>query len=334
VQLQEQLELLQEELLQLETEREQAIQEAVALLNATEAKFLSAAESIEYGELLFALADTAQIDISQIDYSDHGSVNIGGVDYDVVLLELSVYGKKADILDYLVKIQSDAAFNTSLYDQVNIQMPKLLTDGEKELVFNLVLEDMVAKGIEDLTVDEICNFIVLGIEDVTGNYIQTKTVEQMAARIKELLNELMTEEFDDPLVYTLTEDYDDRLALELAELIKQHINDWLTDTVVNELAARIAEALENGDSLEGIVGEDIATLLGGALVGALPSDIAALLKQYISECIYNRMVEYVTPQVFHDAQDAADETIAILETASTSYIKIAVYVYNAPQEAE
>jgi uncharacterized membrane protein YheB (UPF0754 family) len=193
---------------------------------------------------------------------------------------------------------------------------------------------MVAKGIEDLTVDEICNFIVLGIEDVTGNYIQTKTVEQMAARIKELLNELMTEEFDDPLVYTLTEDYDDRLALELAELIKQHINDWLTDTVVNELAARTAEALENGDSLEGIVGEDIAALLGGSLVGALPSDIAALLNEFISKNIYNRMVEYVTPQVFHDAQDASDETITILETASSANIEIAVYVYNTSQEGK
>jgi hypothetical protein len=333
-QLQDELDQLQQELLQLENEREQAVQEAIALLNATEAKFLNAAESIEYGELLFTLANSAQIKLSQVDYTDSGSVNIGGVDYDVVLLNLAVNGKKADILDYLVKIQTNTAFNTSLFDQVNIQMPKLLTDDEKNLVFNLILEDMVAKGIEDLTVDEICDFIVLGIEDVTGNYIQVKDVETMAAKIKELLNELMTEEFDDPLVSTLTEDYDDLLASKLAEMIKQHIDDLLTDTVVNTLATRIAEALENGDSLEGIVGEDIATLLGSQLVGALPSDIAALLKEFISECISNRMVDYVTPHVFQNAQKAANEKIAELETTSNGNIEIAIYVYNTSQEGK
>lgn len=333
-QLQDELDQLQAELVRLEAEREQAIQEAIALLNTTETKFLSAAESIEYGELLFALADSAQITLEQIDYSDGGGINIEGVDYDVVLLELSVYGAKADILNYLVEIQSDAAFSTSFFDQVNITMPELLTEDEKELVFNLILEDMVAKGIADLTLDQICNFIVLGIDDVTGNYLITRNVEEMARKIKELLNALMAEDFEDPLVSTLTEDYDDRLAQELAELIKQHINDLLEDKVVSVLTERIVTALENGDNLESIVGEDIATLLGDALVGALPADIAALLKQYISERIYDRMVGYVTPQVYTEAQEAADEAITILETASTGNIKIAVYVYNTSQEGE
>jgi N-acetylglucosamine kinase-like BadF-type ATPase len=193
---------------------------------------------------------------------------------------------------------------------------------------------MVAKGIADLTLDQICNFIVLGIDDVTGNYLITRNVEEMARKIKELLNALMAEDFEDPLVSTLTEDYDDRLAQELAELIKQHINDLLEDKVVSVLTERIVAALENGDNLESIVGEDIATLLGDALVGALPADIAALLKQYISERIYDRMVGYVTPQVYTDAQEAADEAITILETASTGNIKIAVYVYNTSQEGE
>jgi hypothetical protein len=332
--LQDELDQLQAELARLEAEREQAIQEAIALLNATEAKFLSVAESIEYGELLFALAGTSQITLAQIDYSYRDTVNINDVNYNIVLLELSVLGKKADILDYLVKIQSDIAFGSALFDQVNITMPKLLTDAEKESVFNLVLDEMVAKGIEDLTIDEICNFIVFGIEDVTGDYILTRDVENMATSIKELLNALMGKEFEDPLVTTLTEDYDDSLASEMAKLIKQHIRDLLEDKVITVLAERIAAALENGDSLESIVGEDIATLLGSDLVSSLPADIAALLKEYISECIYNRMVGYVSPHVYTNAQEAADEMINVLETSSTGDIKIAVYVYNASQEEE
>jgi hypothetical protein len=332
--LQGELDQLQAELARLEAEREQAIQEAIALLNATEAKFLSVAESIEYGELLFALAGTSQITLAQIDYSYRDTVNINDVNYNIVLLELSVLGKKADILDYLVKVQSDAAFGSALFDQVNITMPKLLTDAEKESVFNLILDEMVAKGIEDLTVDEICNFIVFGIQDVTGDYILTRDVENMATSIKELLNALMGKEFDDPLVSTLTEDYDDSLALKLAEMIKQHIKDLLEDKVITVLADRIATALEHGDSLESIVGEDIATLLGSDLVSSLPADIAALLKEYISECIYNRMVGYVSPHVYTNAQEAADEMINLLETSSTGDIKIAVYVYNASQEEE
>ena len=333
-QLQEELDQLEEQLLQLEDEREQAIQEAIALLTATEARFLSAAESIEYGELLFAMADTAQITLAQIDYSHGSTVNIEGVDYDTVSLELSVYGKKADILAYLAEIQSDDAFNTSLFDQVNILMPKLLTEDEKDYIFEIVLDEMVATAIADLTPDEICNFIVLGIEDVTGDLIIKKTVENMAKEIKMLLNALMAEDFDDPLVSTLKGDYDDLLAQKLAELIKQHINDWLEDTVVNMLAERIAIALQNGDDLEGIVGKDIAALLGTQLSGALASDIAALLKEYISERIYDRMVGYVTPHIYTDAQEASDELITILETYSSSYINIAVYVYNTSQEAE
>jgi uncharacterized membrane protein YheB (UPF0754 family) len=193
---------------------------------------------------------------------------------------------------------------------------------------------MVAKGIAELTVDEICNFIVLGIEDVTGNYIQARDVKDMATSIKELLNQLMAEEFEDPLVSTLTEDYDDRLALDLAELIKQHINDWLEDKVIAVLAARIATALENGDSLESIVGEDIATLLGNELASAIPADIAGLLKEYISERIEFRMTEYVSPHIYTGAQVAADEMITELETASSSSIKIVIYTYNTSQEGE
>ena len=333
-QLQEELDQLEAELLRLETEREQAIQEAIALLAATEAKFLSAAESIEYGELLFALADTSQITLSQIDYSYGGTVNIEGVDYDTVSLELSISGKKADILGYLLEIQSDAAFNTSLLNQVNILMPKLLTEDEKDYIFEIVLDEMVATAIADLTPDEICNFIILGIEDVTGDIIVKKTVENMAKEIRMLLDALMAENFDDPLVSTIKGDYADLLAQKLAEQIKGYINEWLQDTVVNMLAERIAIALENGDDLEGIVGEDIAALLGSQLAGALSSDIAALLKEYISERIYDRMVGYVSPHVYTDAQESAKELITVLETSSSSYMNIVVYVYNTSQEAE
>ncbi|MDD4923684.1 MAG: hypothetical protein PHF74_02455 [Dehalococcoidales bacterium] len=334
VQLQEELDNLQAELLQLEAEREQAIQEAIALLNATEAKFLGSAESIEYGELLFALANSADITLSQIDYSSGGTVSIEDVEYGVVFLELSVSGKKADILDYLVKIQFDDAFNTALFDQISLSLPKILTEEEKEQVFFTILHEMEAQGIADFTLDEICNFIILGIADVTGNYISTETVEDMAKRIKQILADLMEEEYEEPLEHTLTEDYDDRLALELAQLIKQHIIDLLQDTVVNEITARIVTALENGDNLESIVGEDIAALLSSELSGALPGDIAALLKTYISECIYDRMVEHVTPHVFQSAQVAANELIIQLEAASSGGIKIAVFTYNTSQEEE
>ncbi len=332
--LQQELNLLQDELLQLEAEREQAIQEAIALLNATEAKFLSAVESIEYGELLFALADSSGITLSQIIYSIGATINIEGVNYDIVILDLAISGKKAGILDYLIKIQSDASFNTALFDNISLSLPKMLTADEKELVFDIVLDEMVLEGIADLSLDQICNFIVLGIADVTGNYISTQTVQEMATAIKQILAELMQEVFEEPLEHTLTEDYDDSLAFDLAALIKQHINDWLADKVIKELSERIAAALENGDNLETIVGEDIAALLSSELSGALTSDIAGLLKTYISECIEKRMVEHVTPLVLLSAQAAANELIIEMETASSGTVRIAVYTYNTSQEEE
>ena len=333
-QLQQELNRKQDELQQLRAEREQAIQEAVALLNATEAKFLTAAESIEYGELLYALADSAGIAISEIAYSSTDKVTIGEVDYGVVFLELAISGNKADILDYLIEIQADDSFATAIYDSINLTLPKMLTEGQKDEVFSITLDEMIAEGINNLTVDQLVNYIVLGIEDVTGNYLNTRSVEDMAKVIKQLLADMMEEEFDGILGSTLTDDYDERLADELAQLIKTHIKDGLEDAVVSEIVGRIVEAIENGDDLESVVGSQIATLLGSQLAGALSGDITALLKEYISECVYYRMVEYVRPFVFQDAQALTEDIIEEMENASGGTVKIAVYTYNAPQEEE
>ncbi|GEM_PF-3752252 len=332
--LQQELNRKQNELEQLQDEREQAIQEAVALLHATEAKFLTAAKSIEYGELLYALADSAGVKISQIAYSSTDKVTIEEVDYGVVFLELAISGYKADILDYLIEIQADDSFATAICDSINLSWPKMLTGSQKDEVFAITLDEMIAEGIENLTVDELVNFIVLGIEDVTGNFINKRTVEDMAKAIKQLLADLMEEEFEEIPDSTLTDDYDDRLAAELAQLIKEHIKDGLEDAVVSEIVGRIVEAIENGDDLESVVGSHIATLIGSQLVSALPGDITALLKEYISECIYYRMTEYVRPLVFQDAQALTEELIEEMENASGGTVKIAVYTYNAPQEEE
>jgi hypothetical protein len=320
-QKQVELDNLQEELDELEHEREQAIIDALVSLNNIKAEYPDMIASIDYSESLFALAETSDIKLNGLITSDTATVVIEGINYEKISIKLSTAGYMDNILKFISGIQSDDAFKTAFFDNIDIGTPLPLTDEEKAAIYTTALNELKLAAISQFTIDEMVDFIILAIEDVTGTHLDTHPVEEIAQNILSDINSLVTE------------GYDATFAYDLAELIKQHISEWIIDEAINPLAIEIAEVITGGGdhaTMAALFGEEIASLIGENLTGTLPEDIAELLKSYISSLIDLKMGEAVLPLVENDALELANSRIAETES-SEGDISLVIYYY---QEAE
>jgi Skp family chaperone for outer membrane proteins len=320
-QKQVELDNLQEELDELEHEREQAIIDALVSLNNIKAEYPDMIASIDYSESLFALAETSDIKLNGLITSDTATVVIEGINYEKISIKLSTTGYRDNILKFISGIQSDDAFKTAFFDNIDVSTPLPLTDEEKAAIYTTALNELKLAAISQFTIDEMVDFIILAIEDVTGTHLDTHPVEEIAQNILSDINSLVTE------------GYDVTFAYDLAELIKQHISEWIIDEFLKPLSDEIAEVITGGGdhaTMAALFGEEIASLIGENFTGTLPEDIAELLKSYISSLIDLKMGEAVFPLVEIDALELADSRIAETES-SEGDISLVIYYY---QEAE
>jgi hypothetical protein len=315
------IEDLQNDLDELINQREIAVAAALSNLKLIRAVYMNENGSIDYSELLFSLADRNGIALNSISIAEDSDININGVDYHELTIDFSASGTRDNILAFITQITDNDNFGTAFFDNILINTPHPLSEDEKTGIYNDVLSELKLDAISRFTIDEVVEFIVLGLKNVTDSSLDVPVVEEMAEEILSALEDLVATEYEVPLAY------------DLAEIIKLHISEWIIDEVIGTLAIDISNAITNGSDQTALIelyGEDIAALLGGRLTNILPAEIAELLKEYVSSEIELEMTAAVLPFIEEDAGDIAANRIKQLE-ASEGEISLVIYSYREVQ---
>ena len=118
----------QSQIAQLELELSQTISELGQILT----RFPSSIESIEYDEMLFTFAQKHNLKITSLNATEPASEQIEDVIYSTTSFALSMEGEVADILDFVNTIVTDNDFLTAIMEPIQIDVPKPLTEMQKE----------------------------------------------------------------------------------------------------------------------------------------------------------------------------------------------------------
>jgi hypothetical protein len=327
--LQAQITDKQAELKRFEDTRAKAVADAIALLKATGAKFLSSAESIEYNGTLFKFASDNKIEIHEMSTGEPSEQDVEGILYAMTAISLNVTGSVENTLNFIKTITGDPAFKTTVIQGFEMSVPEPLTTDQIEEMKASIRKDLMGKAMAGITTEQMIGFITDSLAEVIGpgypeydQKIETKTVAEMAAQIKSKIDEMVEA------------GYPDQLSNRLAEFIEQSIANSLVDAVIGPFAQEIADMIvSQGDKgpsqedIEELVGPEIAKLLGENLAGSLSGDISGLLKGYVSALIQAKMTASVAPGVEAQIQPQTDAQIAAMEKPS-SQISLVIYTYK------
>lgn len=134
-QTEEELAQIQNELSQLETE----LAQAELTLDQAEAKFPVSVESIEYDELLFRLAEDANLEIISLTASRATETDKNDIAYAVTAFTMNVQGEVENILDFINRIVTEEDLNTADLKSVTVTIPKPLSGNSPSATINLVV---------------------------------------------------------------------------------------------------------------------------------------------------------------------------------------------------
>lgn len=321
-QLQAEISQLEDELSQLEDERAQAEAQAMALLNGIAAEFITSMESIEYDEVLFGFAHDNNIMIQQISISGMSTEVIDDIEYNLLTIDISFRGGVDDTLDFVDTIVADDAFKSSVIRNFGMSMPEPLNDEQLAALEDSITAGLYAQEISKITTDDMIDFILEALADLTGpesdwpEVIKRTAVEGMAQEIAEGIDALVEEEFVDPMAETLT------------QLILEHIEGSIVGTVIGPLAEQIAASITSGDpDLEGLLGPEIAELLGSSIAGSVGGDVSGLLNEYFSMLLNEKLHDAVASEVIMAAPDAIEQAITNIEMPSSG-MTLGIYTYE------
>jgi uncharacterized coiled-coil protein SlyX len=79
-------------------------------------------ESIEYGEQLFALAESTGVEITSIVVSDPGTGRISEINYDITGMHMEISGLETEILAFIDSVASHESFKTATIAPVSISV--------------------------------------------------------------------------------------------------------------------------------------------------------------------------------------------------------------------
>jgi Tfp pilus assembly protein PilO len=105
--------------------------EATSLLAKSQAQFPGSAESIEYGEVLYEIADSCDLEVMSLTASEPSEKKVEDVTYTVTTFEVEVRGEVDDILDFISDIATREYFTGATVELVNIKVPEP-AEGEEE----------------------------------------------------------------------------------------------------------------------------------------------------------------------------------------------------------
>ncbi len=230
--------ILEDEMAQKEAEIAQwqaEIDQLVEQLNQVEQEvgqaqqgFPVSIDGIDYSETLFAFADASGIYITGLDSSEPSHQDMNENTYTVTLFNLRMQGEIADMLEFLKMIVDDEEFKTAVIEPVSLSVPAILTNEQIDEIRNALEKEMMADALQEITTQQILDFVLEAIAEVTGVDIETRVAEDMAETIKNRMQE------------SLAGDYNELLSGELADVIIEYITNSVVGEVIKPLAEDIA----------------------------------------------------------------------------------------------
>jgi Tfp pilus assembly protein PilO len=115
------------------TQWQDKLAEATSLLAKSQAQFPGSAESIEYNEVLFEIADSCDLEVMSLTASEPSEKKVEDVTYTVTTFEVEVRGEVDDILDFIHDIATREYFTGATVELVNIKVPEAEEEEEAEL---------------------------------------------------------------------------------------------------------------------------------------------------------------------------------------------------------
>jgi hypothetical protein len=90
---------------------EDQLEQAESLLNTSQAEFPESVESIEYGEDLFEIADSCNLELTDLNPTVPTNIKAGAVTYSVGSFAVRVSGSMDDIIEFVEAIRSGDGFD-------------------------------------------------------------------------------------------------------------------------------------------------------------------------------------------------------------------------------
>ncbi len=314
----------QDQISQLQSE----LSQETTALNQTKAKFPQLVQSIEYGQTLFAFAQSHNLEVTGLTAAEPTSESVENIPYSATSLKIDVRGEVADILDFINTITTSADFQAAVLEPVNMTIPKPLLDEEKSTIEEGIRQNLVAGAVAQLTSEDIMGFMLEAVKEVSGQTIDARTIEDMATTIRA------------EIVDSVEEHVLELLPGDLAQLIVEHISGSIVQQVVTPLAQDIYDLIVDlgpgetlTEALNGLLGADIAGLLGEEIGGVMPGDITNLLDGYIAQLVEEKMTAAAGAKVEDLVQATTAQTIKEKEMTSAT-ITLVIYGYEGESNGQ
>jgi hypothetical protein len=114
--------VLQSQLTDTKSDLEGQLAQAQSSLNASQARFPTSIESIEYGEYIFELVEKCNLQLASLSFPRPGARTVGSVTYSVVSLSLPVSGTLENIFKFIDLIKTDPHFASTRVNSVNLNV--------------------------------------------------------------------------------------------------------------------------------------------------------------------------------------------------------------------
>jgi hypothetical protein len=113
---------LQPQLTDSKSDLEDQLASAQSSLETNRAKFPESVESIEYGEYIFELVETCNLQLASLTFPRPAARTVGSVTYSVVSLSLPVSGTLENIFKFIDLIKTDPRFASTQVNSVNLNV--------------------------------------------------------------------------------------------------------------------------------------------------------------------------------------------------------------------
>ncbi len=123
--------------------------QTTSLLESARAKFPESVDGIEYGEVLFNIAENSDLKIVTLTASGTEDEEVDGIIYSITLFEVVVKGEVDDVLDFVHVISTSDGFTTTTGELIDF------TTTTVELVDIGVPDPLSEEAKEDMTAAEI-----------------------------------------------------------------------------------------------------------------------------------------------------------------------------------
>jgi hypothetical protein len=183
-------------------------------------------ESIEYGEQLFALAESTGVEITSIVVSDPGTGRISGINYDITGMQMEISGLETEILAFIDSVANHESFKTATIAPVSISVAPPMAEPEPidiDGIRDTYYQQILAENLAALEPETLVNIIQEVTFDMFGLTIEDNTMDERIA----FITELISAEFGE----NLREDLAEKMAEDLANAIEQLIADQLAGKV-------------------------------------------------------------------------------------------------------